>query len=173
MLNEIEKLAIKTGAAVVFGSHFAKGNPAAKDSIDRISGSGVFARDPDTILTLTRHQEENRYVVEPILRNFPPVTPFVVQWLHPLMTRDEGADATELRGAKGGRPKKFDVDALLCILDVNPLTRKDWAEAALQILCMSEATFKRLLAEARENGLVEQSDHRFRRVKTPDSSKGS
>ena len=27
--------------------HFAKGNPAAKESIDRISGSGVFARDPD------------------------------------------------------------------------------------------------------------------------------
>ena len=49
LLNEIEKLAVQTGAAVVFGAHFSKGNQAGKDSIDRISGSGVFARDPDSI----------------------------------------------------------------------------------------------------------------------------
>ena len=164
MLNEIEKLAVETGAAVVFGSHFAKGNPAAKDSIDRISGSGVFARDPDTILTLTRHQEENRYVVEPILRNFPPVQPFVVQWLHPLMSRDEGADATELRGAKGGRPKQYDVETLVGILDLKPLTKKEWLEAARNLLKMSDATFKRLAAEARESGLVEQTGNICRRA---------
>ena len=164
MLNEIEKLAVETGAAVVFGSHFAKGNPASKDSIDRISGSGVFARDPDTILTLTRHQEEDHYVVEPVLRNFPPVKPFVVRWLHPLMERDEGADATELRGAKGGRPKKFDAEGLVSILDVNPMNRKDWMEAARKILGMSDATFKRLAAEARKSGLVEQAGQLFRRA---------
>jgi len=39
-------------AASVFGAHFSKGNQAGKESIDRISGSGVFARDPDTILVI-------------------------------------------------------------------------------------------------------------------------
>jgi len=46
LLNEVEALAIETGAAVVFGHHFSKGNQSAKDSIDRIGGSGVFAREP-------------------------------------------------------------------------------------------------------------------------------
>ena len=168
MLNEIEKLAVETGAAVVFGSHFAKGNPAMKDSIDRISGSGVFARDPDTILTLTRHQEEDHYVVEPVLRNFPPVKPFVVRWLHPLMERDAGADATELRGAKGGRPKKFDAEGLVSILDVNPLTKKEWMEAAEKIMGMSATSFKRLFAEVCENGMVEKINNRYRRQNTPE-----
>ena len=44
LLNEIESLAVETGAAVAFGHHFSKGNQANKDSIDRIGGSGVFAR---------------------------------------------------------------------------------------------------------------------------------
>lgn len=176
LLNQIEKLAVETGAAVAFGSHFAKGNPAAKDSIDRISGSGVFARDPDSILTLTRHQEENRFVVEPVLRNFPPMPSFVVQWLHPLMSRDNGADPTELRGAKGGRPRKFEPESLAAILDVNSMSKKEWMSAAMNILGMSEATFKRLASEAQSNGLVEKNGNKFRRQLTPelpDGSKGS
>src|ERR1051325_5990145 len=34
-------------AAVALAGHFTKGNASAKEAIDRISGSGVFARDPD------------------------------------------------------------------------------------------------------------------------------
>src|SRR5205807_10630186 len=39
LLNEIESLAVETGAAVAFGHYFSKGNQANKDSIDRIGGS--------------------------------------------------------------------------------------------------------------------------------------
>lgn len=38
------RLTVETGAGVAFGSHFSKGNQIQKESIDRISGSGVFAR---------------------------------------------------------------------------------------------------------------------------------
>ena len=58
MLNGIESLAVSTGAAVAVAGHFAKGNPSAKETIDRISGSGVFARDPDSLVVFTRHEEE-------------------------------------------------------------------------------------------------------------------
>jgi RecA-family ATPase len=61
LLNGFERLAVETGAAIAFGAHFSKGNQAAKESMDRIGGSGVFARDPDTILTVTRHQEDNAF----------------------------------------------------------------------------------------------------------------
>jgi len=173
LLNQIERLAVETGAAVAFGSHFAKGNPAAKDSIDRISGSGVFARDPDTILTLTRHQEENRFVVEPVLRNFPPMPALVVQWLHPIMSRDNDADPSELKGAKGGRPRKFAPEAIASILAMSPMTKKEWMGAAMSITSMSEATFKRLTTEAIEKGLVEKSGNKFRQKLTPDFPMGS
>lgn len=83
LLNEIERLAVKTGAAVVFGAHFSKGNQAGKESMDRIGGSGVYARDPDTILVLTKHEEEDAFTVETTLRNHPPVEPFVVRWQFP------------------------------------------------------------------------------------------
>lgn len=173
LLNHIEKLAVETGAAVVFGSHFAKGNPALKEAIDRISGSGVYARDPDSILTLTRHQEENRFVVEPVLRNFPPMPSFVVQWLHPLMSRDNGADPAELKGVKGGRPRKFEPESLVAILDLNSMSKKEWMNAAMNIHGMSEATFKRLASEAQTKGLVEKNGNKFRRQLTPNLPGGS
>ena len=55
------------GRASVAG-HFAKGNASAKGTIDRISGSGVFARDPDSLVVFTRHEEEGAFVVE-MVRN--------------------------------------------------------------------------------------------------------
>src|SRR3954470_23651854 len=48
-------LAIPSGC---MAGHFAKGNAAAKETIDRISGSGVFARDPDSLITFTKHEEQ-------------------------------------------------------------------------------------------------------------------
>src|SRR5262249_43262982 len=59
IMNELERLAVHSGAAVVFGAHFSKGNQAGKESIDRIGGSGAFARDPDTILVMTKHEEDD------------------------------------------------------------------------------------------------------------------
>src|SRR5690606_4981307 len=53
LLNEVEALAVRSDAAVVFGHHFSKGNQAAKDSRDRVSGAGAWVRDPDTVITLT------------------------------------------------------------------------------------------------------------------------
>ena len=80
LLNEVEQLAVKSGAAVVFGAHFSKGNQAGKESIDRIGGSGVFAREPDVILTMTPHEDEDAHVIDLTLRALPPVQPFVVRW---------------------------------------------------------------------------------------------
>jgi AAA domain len=60
MLNEFEKLAAKLSVSVIFVAHFAKGNSNRKEVIDRISGSGVFARDPDTIMMMTEVDKTGR-----------------------------------------------------------------------------------------------------------------
>ena len=105
LLNEVEQLAAKSGAAVVFGAHFSKGNQAGKDAIDRIGGSGVFARDPDVILTMTPHQDDDAHVIDLTLRALPPVKPFVVRWSESVFVTDGEADPEALRDAQGP-PKK-------------------------------------------------------------------
>ncbi len=106
LLNEVEQLAAKSGAAVVFGAHFSKGNQAGKDAIDRIGGSGVFARDPDVILTMTPHQDDDAHVIDLTLRALPPVKPFVVRWNASLFIPDRDADPERLKAAQGTEKKE-------------------------------------------------------------------
>ena len=51
--NQVDKLSESTGAAVIYAHHHSKGAQGRKSSIDRASGSGVFARDPDAILSMS------------------------------------------------------------------------------------------------------------------------
>ena len=50
LFSMFDRIAATTGAAVVFCHHHSKGGQAGKTSMDRASGSGVFARSPDAIL---------------------------------------------------------------------------------------------------------------------------
>lgn len=51
--NQLDRLAAETGAAVIYCHHFSKGAQGGKKAMDRASGSGVFGRDPDAVVTLT------------------------------------------------------------------------------------------------------------------------
>ena len=103
MLNELEAIAVKTGAAIAFGAHYSKGNQASKDAMDRIGGSGVFARDPDAILTMTPHEQEECFTVDATLRNFAPQYPFVVRWDWPIFERDTTINPDDLKKPKNVR----------------------------------------------------------------------
>jgi RecA-family ATPase len=133
LLNSLETLATETGAAIAFGAHFAKGNAAGKEAIDRISGSGVFARDPDSLLIFTKHEADDAFTVEPILRNFAPVAPFAVRWQFPLMNRADDLDPAKLKQA-GGRKKEHDPKKLLAAIAnttaEKPVSISAWAKAA-------------------------------------------
>jgi hypothetical protein len=108
LLNEFEVLATSTGAAVAFSAHFAKGDATLKSSVDRISGSGVFARDPDAILTMTGiPNDEGAFRVESTLRNCRPLHPFAVRWSFPLLVREAMKPPVE---KKGGRKAVTDED---------------------------------------------------------------
>lgn len=51
--NQFDKIATELGCSVVYCHHHSKGMQGGKRSMDRASGSGVFARDPDALLDLT------------------------------------------------------------------------------------------------------------------------
>ena len=61
-VNQFDKVATELDCAVIYAHHHSKGAQGSKSSIDRSSGSGVFARDPDAILDLTELPvDEARY----------------------------------------------------------------------------------------------------------------
>jgi len=155
LLNSLERLATETGAAIAFGAHFAKGNAAGKEAIDRISGSGVFARDPDSLLIFTKHENDDAFTVEPILRNFAPVEPFAVRWQFPLMQTADDLDPSKLKQA-GGRKPTFSPSDLLALLPSGGLENKAWTELADEN-GISRRTFFRLRAELKKAGKILES----------------
>ena len=50
--NQFDKICNELGTAVIYCHHHSKGSQGNKRSMDRASGSGVFARDPDALLDL-------------------------------------------------------------------------------------------------------------------------
>lgn len=70
--NQFDRVCTELGAAVIYCHHHSKGSQGSKRSMDRASGSGVFARDPDVLLDLIEldkpealvNQEENRAVCD-------------------------------------------------------------------------------------------------------------
>lgn len=68
--NQFDKVCTELGCAVIYCHHHSKGSQGGKKSMDRASGSGVFARDPDAMLDLIQldttdalmEQEKNKAV---------------------------------------------------------------------------------------------------------------
>ena len=157
LVNELERIAVQSDAAIVFGSHFSKGNQASKDSMDRISGSGVWARDPDAILTFTAHEEAGAFTIEPTLRNFAPCDPFVVRWEFPLMRRDAGLDPAKMKKAKTGAAVLYSTADILKAMGDDEWTTGDLAKAVMKLVPLSESTFYSLRKKAENSNLISQS----------------
>lgn len=70
--NQFDKICTELGTAVIYCHHHSKGTQAGKKSMDRASGSGVFARDPDALLDMSElvlndnivKQQENTIICE-------------------------------------------------------------------------------------------------------------
>jgi hypothetical protein len=166
LLNGIEALAVQTGAAIAFGAHFSKGNQSGKEAIDRISGSGVFARDPDSILIFTRHQEEDAFAVESILRNFAPVKPFAVRWKFPLFEIAGELDPARLKKPKG-RTAIHTEKSVLDVLGKKSLTTTEWKNLADKQNGTSGRTFYELMKKLVIGAKVSKSkSNKWKCVKT-------
>jgi hypothetical protein len=165
LLNEVEALAVKTGAAVAFGHHHSKGNQGEKDVRDRSSGAGAWTRDPDALIDLTPHEEEDHFVASFTLRNHTAKSPFVVEWVYPCMSVAPGLDPAALR--KPGRPTKHEVaDILVLLTGREPQTYGQWEDLAVK-KGISESSFKRLLRKAKESGRLVEKSERYA-LKKPD-----
>jgi len=147
VMNAMETLITRLNASVIFAAHFSKGNQSAKEAIDRVSGSGAFARDPDSIVMMTRHEEEDAFSIEAELRNLPRPEPFVVRWDWPLTRRDNELDPAKLKKIPGGKAKRT-VEEILELLPKSGLSTGDWQKLAESDAGIGRSRFFELRREA-------------------------
>jgi RecA-family ATPase len=151
VLNELDRLIKELDTSVAFAAHFPKGNLSNRNAMDRISGSGVFARDPEAIVTMTPWEkqvaDDVRCDVDWTVRDFPDVAPIVVRKQFPLYEVDDFAPD------RSGSNK---VETILIFLNKTELTSGEWEKMALENGNISSGTFDDLLREARTQELIEK-----------------
>ena len=91
LLQSLDRLVQVTGAALVFVHHYRKSGGGK--SMDRLSGSGLIARDFDSMLGIDWNQKGDQLLdtgtLKATLRSHPPLDEITVRWEHPLIVRDE------------------------------------------------------------------------------------
>ena len=154
LMNEFEALAQKTGAAIVVAHHFAKGDSTVKSALDRMSGAGAWARDPDSIMVLTPHEEPDCFTVTSILRNLPQLPEFVVSWNFPLMQVANDLNPDALRRPQGRNKLATDKEFMDAVITDDGKTFTKIMAEAKNSLNMSTSTAKRALNRLISAGLV-------------------
>ena len=161
VMSLVEDFSQATGAAFVYSHHFSKGNKADVDAIDRASGSGVFARDPDSIVTMTKHEEPECLTLEATLRNHPPLDPTVLEFSKesfPTFIVRNDLDPENLK-AIGKRKEPDDSKAImLAILPIEAgkeIQYGDWRSRA-ERHGVSKSAFKTRLKHLLEDGTIEK-----------------
>jgi hypothetical protein len=157
ILMAFEEINRLSGAAIVCAAHFTKGNQAAKDPMDRISGGASLNRHPDCLLTLTKHDTDHAFTIDLICRDFPPIDPFVVRWDHPLLRQASDLDPKDIK--KIGRPMQYTQEHILGVLRTHDdeLGTTELQKLVAQETGMSRPVFYRVWANLQAQGLVFRS----------------
>lgn len=99
--NQFDKICNETGCSIIYCHHHSKGAQGFKRAMDRASGSGVFARDPDAQLDMIQLElsDELKYTVrdgnatawrlESNLREFENIKPVNFWFEYPIHRLDE------------------------------------------------------------------------------------
>jgi len=154
LMNEFEALAKASGAAIVVAHHFAKGDSTAKSAMDRMSGAGAWARDPDTIVVLTPHEEPDHFTVTSILRNLPQLPEFVVGWDYPLMQVANDLNPEALRRPQSKNKVCSDKDFVDAVMSSEGKTFAKIVEAAKSEFKMSRSSVANYLKRLTAKGLI-------------------
>ena len=153
--NEFDRIATLLKCSVIYCHHHSKGSQGFKKAMDRASGSGVFARDPDAQLDMLEIEPpddcmdkttDTAWQIESSLREFPNIIPKRIWFRYPLHEEEYNGELKHqpiADGGKNGRPKKIDDDKIEMYFDeyavdglVNP---KELAE----VLQISEQSVKK------------------------------
>ena len=125
--------------------------------MDRMSGAGVWIRDPDAIMVLTPHEEPDCFTVSSILRNLPHQPEFVVSLDFPLMKVASDLNPTALRRPQSKNKVCSDKEFLDAIITGEGKTFGRVMQDSKDLLEVSRSTANRLLKRLVAAGLVTNS----------------
>jgi hypothetical protein len=97
VLKPFAKFSREADASAIATHHFAKGNAASKDPIDRASGSGALSRDAATQLTLSGHKETDAYTIDIATNDFIKPDKFCVRFNYPIFELAPDLDPNDLK----------------------------------------------------------------------------
>ena len=125
--NQFDRICTELGCSVIYCHHHSKGVQVGKRSMDRASGSGVFARDPDALLDmieleldddlrasaqvameLTPEEAERltAWRIDGTLREFPKFKPIDMFFNYPVHVMDSRKILTDAKAEGTPKPKK-------------------------------------------------------------------
>lgn len=164
--NLFDSIATECGCAIVYSHHFSKGAASKySNATDRASGSGVFARDPDAILSMSQLAVDDGKVstyrtvragapnvrptgwrISATLREFPTPPDFDIWFDWPLHVRDDGgilastSDHGETGMSKGQRHKVDGVAELENQFELETSISDDNAVAVDDLIALLDST---------------------------------
>lgn len=101
--NQFDKVCTELNCAVIYCHHHSKGAQGSKRSMDRASGSGVFARDADALLDMIQLNTSDQvglpgtaWRIEGTLREFKPFRPLNVWFEYPIHKLDDSGELDKL-----------------------------------------------------------------------------
>lgn len=101
--NQFDKVCTELNCAVIYCHHHSKGAQGSKRSMDRASGSGVFARDADALLDMIQLNTSDQvglpgtaWHIEGTLREFKPFKPLNVWFEYPIHKLDDSGELDKL-----------------------------------------------------------------------------
>lgn len=132
--NQFDKVCTELGCSVIYCHHHSKGSQGQKKAMDRASGSGVFARDPDALIDLLELKMDEKtllnaryslqlseaqaegltaWQIDGTLREFPKFKPVNMFFNYPIHQVDEGGVLDEAVAAGDFWSKRKDPDEKL------------------------------------------------------------
>lgn len=98
LYNQLDRIALKSGAAVLVVHHATKGVQTGKSIMDIGAGAGAIGRATDSHITFLRHKDEGCIVMQAETRSFRRPEPVVLstQPAWPCLAIDRTLDPTEL-----------------------------------------------------------------------------
>lgn len=147
--NQFDKICNETGCATIYCHHHSKGAQGFKKAMDRASGSGVFARDPDAQLDMIQLEASDEFIndyaedvnstawrLESSLREFPNFKPRNFWFQYPIHILDTKGELSTLHseGDPKGNLKKSGKR------NQTPESRKDEFDRAFDICVDDDGT---------------------------------
>ena len=142
--NQFDRICKETGCSMIYSHHHSKGAQGQKKAVDRASGSGVFARDPDALLDLIQLELNDEALglsasdtatawrLEGTLREFPSFRPVDFWFEYPVHRVDTSGTLAALSADGGGSDNLKKCDKALAAM-----ARKERMDEAYQLSCLN------------------------------------